>query len=95
MDNTQINLINKELELFSLKNKLLISLKYYLLNTQQTELSCFNRILELLKQKYTNADDFNFVEQGIRCNIQNNTISNMSSHIYNCKNKKIASLIME
>jgi hypothetical protein len=90
MDRTQIN---KELELLGLKNKLLITLKYYLFNTPQMELSCFYRILELLKQKYTDTNDFNFVEQGIRCNLQNYNnnlklaISNMSSYIYNCNNE--------
>ena len=90
MDRTQIN---KELELLGLKNKLLITLKYYLFNTPQMELSCFYRILELLKQKYTDANDFNFVEQGIRCNLQNYNnnlplaISNISSYIYNCNNE--------
>uniref|UniRef100_A0A6C0IWU1 Uncharacterized protein n=1 Tax=viral metagenome TaxID=1070528 RepID=A0A6C0IWU1_9ZZZZ len=90
MDRTQIN---KELELLGLKNKLLITLKYYLFNTPQMELSCFYRILELLKQKYTDANDFNFVEQGIRRNLQNYNnnlplaISNISSYIYNCNNE--------
>ena len=90
MDKAQIN---KELELFGLKNKLLITLKYYLFNTPQMELSCFYRILELLKQKYTDANDFNFLEQGIRCNLQNynnnlkSAISNMSSYIYNNNNE--------
>ena len=90
MDKAQIN---KELELLGLKNKLLIALKYYLFNTPQLELSCFYRILELLKQKYTDTNDFNFVEQGIRCNIQNYNnnlplaISNISSYIYNCNNE--------
>jgi len=90
MDRKQIN---KELELLGLKNKLLITLKYYLFNTPQMELSCFYRILELLKQKYTDVNDFNFVEQGIRCNLQNYNnnfklaISNMSSYIYNCNNE--------
>ena len=90
MDKAQIN---KELELLGLKNKLLITLKYYLFNTPQMELSCFYRILELLKQKYTDANDFNFLEQGIRCNLQNynnnlkSAISNMSSYIYNNNNE--------
>jgi hypothetical protein len=90
MDKAQIN---KELELLGLKNKLLITLKYYLFNTPQIKLSCFYRILELLKQKYTDANDFNFVEQGIRCNLQNYNnnlslaISNISSYIYNCNNE--------
>jgi hypothetical protein len=45
MDKAQIN---KELELLGLKNKTLITLKFYLFNTPQMELSCFYRILELL-----------------------------------------------
>ena len=90
MDKAQIN---KELELLGLKNKLLITLKHYLFNTHQMELSCFYRILDLLKQKYTDTNDFNFVEQGIRYNLQNYNnnlefaISNMSSYIYNCNNE--------
>jgi hypothetical protein len=90
MDKAQIN---KELELLGLKNKTLITLKFYLFNTPKMELSCFYRILELLKQKYTDTNDFNFVEQGIRSNLQNYNnnlklaISNMSSYIYNCNNE--------
>ena len=89
MDKTQIN---KELELLGLKNKLLITLKYYLINIPQIDFLCFYRILDLLKQKYTDTNDLTFVEQGIRCNIQNYnnlnlTISNMSSYIYNCNNE--------
>lgn len=92
MDNIHID---KELKLLGLKNKLLITLKYYLFNTSQTELSCFYRILELLKQKYTDANDFNFIEQGIRSNIQSYhipltlSISNMSSYIYNNNNENL------
>jgi hypothetical protein len=88
MDKVQIN---KELELLGLKNKLLITLKHYLLNIHGTELNYFDRILELLKEKY--IDDFNFIEQGFRVTLQNNNnnvklaIPNMSSYIYNCKNE--------
>ena len=87
MNNTQIN---SELELLSLKNKLRITLKYYLLNTPQNEYSCFYRILELLKQKYTNVNDLIFIDQGIRNNIQNYnnlTLSNIASYIYNYNNE--------
>jgi hypothetical protein len=87
MNNTQIN---SELELLCLKNKLRITLKYYLLNTPQNEYSCFYRILELLKQKYTNVNDLNFIDQGIRNNIQNYnnlTLSNIASYIYNYNNE--------
>jgi frataxin-like iron-binding protein CyaY len=60
----------------------------------QTELSCFYRILDLLKQKYTDTNDFNFVEQGIRCNLQNYNnlnlaISNISSYIFNFNNENL------
>jgi hypothetical protein len=87
MDKSQIH---QELKILGLKNKLRITLKYFLFNTPQNELSCFYRILDLLKQKYTNTNDLNFIEQGIRSNIQNNnisyTISNISSYINNYNN---------
>ena len=89
MDNTRID---KELELFSLKIKLLSTLKCYLNNTLQSEIQFFYRILDLLKQKYTDTDDCNFVEQGIRNHLQNyrnnlpRAISDISSYIYNYNN---------
>jgi hypothetical protein len=89
MDNTRID---KELELFSLKIKLLSTLKCYLNNTLQSEIHFFYRILDLLKQKYTDTNDCNFVEQGIRNHLQtyrNNlprAISDISSYIYNYNN---------
>jgi hypothetical protein len=92
MDKAQIN---KELGLLRLKNKLLITLKYYLFNVTQTDLYCFYRILELLKQKYTDSTDYNFIEQGIRVNLQNYNnnltfaISNMSLFIYNYNNEEL------
>jgi hypothetical protein len=87
--------IDKELELWGLKIKLIMSLKYYLINTSNTELCCFYRVLDLLKQKYSDTNDFNFIEQGIRCNIQNysntiiNAINNISSYIHNCNNEDL------
>lgn len=86
--------IDKELQLWGLKIKLIMSLKYYLINTSHCELSCFYRVLGLLKQKYNDANDFNFLEQGIRCNIQNNNtiinaINNISSYIHNCNNEAL------
>ena len=87
--------IDKELQLWALKIKLIMSLKYYLINTSNTELSCFYRVLDLLKEKYSDANDFNFIEQGIRCNIQNysntiiNAINNISSYIHNCNNESL------
>ena len=87
-----ISLINKDLELFSLKIKLLRALKCYLNITSQSEIQFFYRILDLLKQKYTDIDDFNFVEQGIRNHIQtyhNNlprAVSDISIYIYNYNN---------
>ena len=85
--------IDKELQLWGLKIKLIMTLKYYLINASSSELSCFYKVLDLLKQKY--SDDFNFIEQGIRCNIQNcnNTIiiaiNNISSYINNSKNEPL------
>ena len=79
--------INKDIIFIGVKIKLHDKLKHYLTNKSQTELSCFYRLLELLKQKYPDATDFNFIEQGIRCNIDN--ISNMESYIYNHKNKQL------
>jgi hypothetical protein len=90
MNNLQIN---KELEILRLKNKLLITIKYYIINTSQIELSCFYRVLDLLELKYTDINDHNFIEQGIRNNISNYNkniiylLSNIASHIYNCKNE--------
>ena len=87
-----IQVIDKELKLWGLKIKLIMSLKYYLINSSNTELSCFYRVLDLLKQKYSDTNDLNFLEQGIRCNIQNysntiiNAINNISSYIHNCNN---------
>ncbi len=86
-----IQQIDKELHLWSLKIKLITSLKYYLINSSHIELSCFYRVLDLLKQKYN--DEFNFLEQGIRCNIQNNNntiinvINNISPYVHNCNNE--------
>ena len=87
--------IDKELKLWGLKIKLIMSLKYYLINSSNTELSCFYRVLDLLKQKYSDMNDFNFLEQGIRCNIQNysntiiDAINNISSYIHNCNNEDL------
>ena len=90
-----IQVIDKELKLWGLKIKLIMSLKYYLINSSNTELSCFYRVLDLLKQKYSDTNDLNFLEQGIRCNIQNysntiiNAINNISSYIHNCNNEDL------
>lgn len=90
-----IQVIDNELKLWGLKIKLIMSLKYYLINSSNTELSCFYRVLDLLKQKYSDMNDFNFLEQGIRCNIQNysntiiDAINNISSYIHNCNNEDL------
>lgn len=85
--------MNHELKLLGLKNKLRITMKYFLINTPQTELSCFYKILELLKQKYPDTDDTQFINN-IRIHIDNNnnknnithaTISNVALTINNCK----------
>lgn len=93
--------INKELKFVGLKNKLMITLKYYLINTPQTNLSCFYRILDLLKLKYTETNDLNFIEQGIRSNLQNygnnlqTALSNISSYIFNCNNEPLLRDLLE
>jgi hypothetical protein len=89
MDNKRID---KEIELFGLKIKLLSTLKRYLNNTTQSEIQFFYRILDLLKQKYIDTDDCNFVEEGIRNHLENyrnnlpRAISDISSYIYNYNN---------
>ncbi len=94
--------IDKELRLFGLKNKLLITMKYYLCNIQETELFFFYKILDLLKQKYTETYDLNFIDNGILHNFQsynnnNSTIIllNMTSHIYNCNNENLLQDLLE
>lgn len=93
MDNMQIT---NDLELMRLKIKLSSTLKYYVLNSNHQEMNLFYRVLELLKQKYINdANVYNFLEQGIRGNLQNNNnnrmnnISNISSYISNCSNVSV------
>ena len=84
-----MELINNELALFGLKNKLIIILKFYFLNISQSELLSFYRILQLLKQKYPDSNDVDFVEN-IRCNIRNNLqISTITSYIYNYNNDSL------
>lgn len=84
--------IDKQLELLSLKNRLLITFKYYLINIQQANLSCLDRIFILLKDKYSKTEDYNFIEN-IRCSIQkclNNLqdiIYNISPYVYNYNNE--------
>jgi hypothetical protein len=90
-----IQQIDKELQLLTLIIKLLKSLKHYLINTSQTEMQCFYRVLDLLKEKYNNTSDINFIEQGIRTNIQNhqdtiiNNIKNISRFVYNYDNEPL------
>ena len=85
--------INKELELFSLKIKLLSMLKCYLNNTSHAEIQFFYKILDLLQIKYNDTDDVNFIEEGIKNHLQtyrNNlprAITDISSHIYNYNNE--------
>lgn len=89
--------ITNELELMRLKIKLSSTLKYYVLNSTHDEMNLFYRVLELLKQKYMNDPNvYNFLEQGIRGNLQNNNnnnrmnnISNISSYISNCSNVSV------
>ncbi len=93
MDNKQIT---NDLELMRLKIKLSSTLKYYVLNSTHDEMNLFYRVLELLKQKYMNDTNvYNFLEQGIRGNLQNNNnniminISKISSSISGFSNSQV------
>ena len=87
--------IHDELELMRLKIKLSSTLKYYVLNSSHSEMNLLYRVLEILKQKYRDDPSvYNFIEQGIRCNLQNNNnrlinISSISSYIYNCSDVSV------
>jgi hypothetical protein len=90
------NQITNDLELMRLKIKFSHVLKSYVLNSNSAEMNLFYKVLELLKQKYINdAIIYNFLEQGIRSNLQNNNnnridnISKISSYIYNCSNSQV------
>jgi hypothetical protein len=89
------NQITNDLELMRLKIKFSHVLKSYVLNSNSAEMNLFYRVLELLKQKYMNdAIIYNFLEQGIRSNLQNNNnrmdnISNISSFISGFSNSQV------
>jgi hypothetical protein len=83
--------INHELQQISLKNKFLITFKYFLCNTYKTDFHLFYRALDLLKQKYNNENDIVFIDKIIRNNISQmdniqNIISKISGFIYNYNN---------
>jgi hypothetical protein len=92
MDNNQIP---NQLELIRLKIKFSHALKYYVLNSNHSEMNLFYDVLNLLKQKYMNdANACNCLEN-IRCSLQNNNnnnrinnISNIISGI-NCENSQV------
>ena len=96
MNTTQID---EELSMLCLKNKLFMTLKYYLSNLSQREFQCFNGILEFLRKKYTEPDDYTLIEIGIRSNMvkyyDNNpsysvdATINMLQFIYSHKNKSL------
>lgn len=70
--NNEREYIDYELEILSLKNNVIFALKYYISGVDPFYM-CLNRILELLKQKYTlrnKINDVNSLER-IRCCIQN------------------------
>lgn len=66
-------LINRELELLSLKNKLQTNLKYHLLGANKPY-HLLERVIDILKIKYNEPDTFNKLEQ-LRQNIHNYVFS--------------------
>ena len=80
--------INAELYLIKLKIKILSILHKYLINTPEPLLTFFYRILDLLKQKYKDPSDFNFLEN-IKCNIQNPKMEDMTQSFYSCNNENL------
>jgi hypothetical protein len=95
-----IQQIDKELQLLRLKNKLVTVLKIYLNDTRQTEMSCFYMVLDLLKQKYSDANDRNFIEQGVRANVQyskdtDTAIMTISNYVFNYNNELVLKEILK
>lgn len=88
MDASQLD---RELELLILKHNLCCSLKIYLSqNIPRPVLNMFYSILKLLQIKY--PEEFDFIERGIRCNINQtqppyDAMTIISPHIHTCNNK--------
>lgn len=86
-----ITQIDKELLLNGLKIKLLIALKYFLNFEIHITITFFDKTLDILKQKYSNVTDLNFIES-IKNNINSNekniniTIQRISGFLYNYNN---------
>lgn len=89
--------INKRLQLASLKNKLLITLQYYLTNIKKFGLQCFYDTLDLLKLKY--SEDYDIIEGIKNIVINNNSLINQEylvfSIIYTCNNVELLKEMLE
>jgi hypothetical protein len=93
----EIENINTQLELFILKNELVVKFNTFL-KLKQTN-SCLIKIIDLLKLKYPEPNDFNFIEQTIcqpiynsqyKFTNDNDTYSSMIiANIHNCTNNEL------
>ena len=87
---------DRELKLIGFKNKFMITLKLYLYNIEDTNfLHC---ILDILKKKYKEVDDWNFLEK-IRENIHptniKNLMYNLNGIVYNYRNESLLNDIIQ
>ncbi len=79
--------IEQELNLLRLKNKFIFTLNDYITNISDTIF--LESTLNMLKLKYKDTDDFNFLEK-IRENINSkNRMNNLNMIIFNYRNDKV------
>ncbi len=95
----QTNLIDKSLANAKQKMWLFTRIKNYLLITNPTEHIFIYRLVELLKQKYNNSNDINFLEQCLRQQLQNSNrpidFHLIATGIHNCENAVLISELLE
>lgn len=74
----------------SVKTNLIMAVKDYLTNVPNTDI---NQTLDVLKSKYGHkTNDYNFIEYGIRANLQNrnaDTLSNIGKYILPLSNTQL------
>jgi len=94
--------VDKELEKWSLKNRLMKTLKDYIYEMRDTRYEFLLQILRLLEQKYTNEQDVLFINIGIRQCLYHTNMHNietkifeLSSHLYGYENMELMSDLME
>jgi len=85
--------IQSELIKWSLKNRLIKTLKDYIYGMRDTRYEFLLQILRLLEEKYPNEEDVQFIDNGIRkilyqINMHNveTKIFELSSHLYGYEN---------